>query len=123
MAGSRARVFLVEDEVLIAMLLEDMVVALGHEVAVGAANLDEAIAVAQTGAFDLALVDLNLGGKLTYPVADILKGRGVPFAFVTGYGSAGILAAYSDAPVLEKPFRQEHLEIIIAQLLADAPPG
>jgi CheY-like chemotaxis protein len=116
MTASGVRVFLIEDEVLIALLLEDMVLALGYEVVVGAATLDEAIAAARTGDFDLALLDLNLGGKLTYPVADILKARRVPFAFVTGYGSAGVLAAYTGVPVLEKPFRQEDLKTVIAQL-------
>jgi DNA-binding response OmpR family regulator len=120
-ANSRVRVFLVEDEVLITLLLEDMLVALGHEVAVGAGNLDEAIAAAKIRDFNVALVDLNLGGKLTYPVVDILKARGTPFAFVTGYGSGSILMDYSEAPVLEKPFRQEHLDAVIAQLLADLP--
>ncbi len=118
MTASGVRVFLIEDEVLIALLLEDMVLALGYEVVVGAATLDEAIAAARTGDFDLALLDLNLGGKLTYPVADILKARRVPFAFVTGYGSAGVLAAYTGVPVLEKPFRQEDLKTVIAQLLS-----
>jgi CheY-like chemotaxis protein len=118
MTASGVRVFLIEDEVLIALLLEDMVLALGYEVVVGAATLDEAIAAARIGDFDLALLDLNLGGKLTYPVADILKARRVPFAFVTGYGSAGVPAAYTDVPVLEKPFRQEDLKTMIAQLLS-----
>lgn len=118
MTASGVRVFLIEDEVLIALLLEDMVLALGYEVVVGAATLDEAIAAARTGDFDLALLDLNLGGKLTYPVADILKARRVPFAFVTGYGSAGVLSAYTGVPVLEKPFRQEDLKTVIAQLLS-----
>lgn len=119
MIGARARVFLVEDEILIALLLEDMLLALECDVPVAAASLDEALAAAKTGTFDLAMVDLNLGGKLAYPIADILKARRIPFVLVTGYGSAGVLPAYADQPILEKPFRQEDLAAVIAPILAD----
>jgi CheY-like chemotaxis protein len=116
MTGARARVLLVEDEVLIALLLEDMLLALECEVADTAANLEEALPAAQTGIFDLALLDLSLSGKLSYPVADILRARRIPFAFVTGYGSAGLAPAYSGTPILEKPFHREDLAAIIAGL-------
>jgi CheY-like chemotaxis protein len=112
----RIRVFLVEDEVLITLLLEDMLLSLECDITCAVANLDEAVSAAKTGTFDLALVDLNLRGKLTYPVADILKARQIPFVFVTGYTSAGLEPAYAETPVLEKPFRREDLEGVIAAL-------
>ncbi len=117
MTGTRPRVLLVEDEVLITWLLQEMLLDLECEIADAPASLDEALLAARTGAFDLALVDLDLRGRLTYPVAEILKMREIPFAFVTGYGSAALARAYADTPVLEKPFRREDLKAVIAAIL------
>jgi hypothetical protein len=61
----------------------------------------------------LAILDLNLGSALTYPVADMLQEKGVPFIFATGYGSSGLKEAYSDLPTLQKPFNQEALGLAI----------
>jgi CheY-like chemotaxis protein len=119
MSPAKARVLLVEDELLITLLVEDMLLSLGCEVADVPANLDDALSAARTGVFDLALVDLNLGGKLAYPVADILKERRIPFVFVTGYGSAGLEPDYADTPILEKPFSREDLNAIITRVLSD----
>ena len=122
MTTERRRVLLVEDEVLITLLLQDMLLDLEYEVADAPASLDDALSAARNGAFDLALIDLNLHGKLTYPVADILKARQIPFIFVTGYGSAALEPAYADALVLEKPFHRKDLEAIIARLFSDLRP-
>src|SRR5260370_25091641 len=119
MTAERPRVLLVEDEVLITLLLQDMLLDLECETADAAANLDDALSAARNGAFDLALIDLNLHGKLTYPVADLLKARRIPLIFVTGYGAVGLEPAYADAPVLEKPFHREDLEAMIARVLSD----
>ena len=122
MTAERPRVLLVEDEVLITLLLQDMLLDLECEVADAPATLDDALSAARNGAFDLALIDLNLHGKLTYPVADILKARQIPFIFVTGYGSAALEPAYADALVLEKPFHRKDLEAIIARVFSDLRP-
>jgi CheY-like chemotaxis protein len=122
MTAERRRVLLVEDEVLITLLLQDMLLDLECEVADAPASLDDALSAARNGAFDLALIDLNLHGKLTYPVADILKARQIPFIFVTGYGSAALEPAYADALVLEKPFHRKDLEAIIARVFSDLRP-
>ena len=122
MTVERRRVLLVEDEVLITLLLQDMLLDLECEIADAPANLDDALSAARNGAFDLALVDLNLRGKLTYPVADILKARQIPFIFVTGYGSAALEPAYAGAPVLEKPFHRKDLEAMIARVFSDPRP-
>jgi len=111
------KVLLVEDEALIAMLLEDLFADLGCEIAENPVQLDEAVTAAQSGDFDLALLDLNLSGSRTYPVADILTARGIPFAFLTGYRSDDLEPAYRAAPILAKPFRRGDLEAILARLL------
>jgi len=103
------RVLLVEDEAMVAMLVEDMLEDLGHELVTVATRLDQALEAAENGTFDLTILDLNLGGVLTYPVADTLAERGIPFIFATGYGSGGLKDDYSGHPTLQKPFTMEML--------------
>jgi CheY-like chemotaxis protein len=116
----RSQVLLVEDEAIIAMLMEDMLAEFSCDVLETVGELDAATAAAMTTRFDMAFVDVNLGGNPAYPVADILRARGIPFAFVTGYGSAGGQAEYADVPVLQKPFRAQELEAIIERLRAQS---
>ncbi len=92
------RILLVEDEGMIAMLIEDMLGDLGHELVRVANRLEDAIAAARNESIDLAILDLNLSGVLTYPAADVLMERGIPFIFATGYGSAGRLWADHQSP-------------------------
>jgi CheY-like chemotaxis protein len=120
-AETRSRVLLVEDEAMIAMLIEDMLADLGCDVVATAGQLDEAVSLARSGSFDLAFLDLNLRGVPSYPVAQALRERGIPFAFVTGYGTAGTDPAYAEAPVLQKPFRERHLEVVVQRLRAGRP--
>ena len=103
------KVLVVEDEMLVAMLVEDMLADLGCEVVGPVAELDEAMSLAESAAIDLALLDVNLGGKPIFPVADALKARGVPFAFASGYGEAGLSEEHRGAAVLQKPFREADL--------------
>ena len=110
MAERRLRILVVEDEMLVAMNIEDMLLALGHEVAGIAGRLGAALALAEEGGFDLALLDVNLAGEESFPLADALTARGIPFLFATGYGMDGIAEAYRAAPVLQKPFRLGDLE-------------
>lgn len=102
---------------MIAMLIEDMLVGLHCEVIQTAARIDSAVAAAETGLFDFAMLDVNLGGVLSYPVADVLKARGIPFAFVTGYGAGALGGAYVGAPTLQKPFVRGDLETVISRVL------
>jgi CheY-like chemotaxis protein len=111
------RVLLVEDEAMIAMLVEDMLEDLGHKLVTVASRLEEAVAAARNEAFDLAILDLNLGGVLTYPAADVLAERGVPFIFATGYGSGGLKEAYAARSALQKPFNTDALGQAINQAL------
>ncbi|WCS28265.1 response regulator [Methylobacterium sp. NMS14P] len=110
------RVLLVEDESLVAMLAEDMLLDLGCEVDV-AMRLDKALGLARSEAFDLAVLDVNLGDARSYPVADLLFGRGIPFLFATGYGQRGLEVNYRGIPVLQKPYQAEPLEHLLVRLL------
>ena len=90
------RVLVVEDEYLIRMLLEDMLADLGYAVAAAVGTIPEARALAATGDFSAAVLDVNLDGQEIFPVADILKERGLPFVFVTGYGERSLPELYRD---------------------------
>ena len=111
------RVFVVEDEVMIRMLLEDMLTDLGYGVAASAGGLDEAIALARDSEFDLAILDVNLNGQPISPVADALVARGMPFVFATGYGERGLPEPYRDRPTLKKPFQMDGLKQMLQTAL------
>ena len=110
MAERRLRILVVEDEMLVAMNIEDMLLSLGHEIAGIAGRLAPALALAREGEFDVAMLDVNLAGEPSFPVADALRERGIPFVFATGYGREGLRDDYRGAPVLQKPFRSRDLE-------------
>ena len=109
------RILVVEDEMTIAFMIEDMLVDLGHKVVKVAMRLPEALKAAASLDFDLALLDVNLDGHLSFDVAELLTERKIPFAFATGYGSAGIQPRFNNRPVLMKPFRQADLERVVAE--------
>src|SRR5581483_6620549 len=85
-----SRVLVIEDEALVAMLIEDMLNDLGVTSVGPAADLASAVEMARNAEFDFALLDVNLAGERSFPAADVLIERGMPFAFVTGYGAAGV---------------------------------
>lgn len=111
-----ARILIVEDEMLVAMLIEDLVADLGHDVVGPAMRLEAALDVARHEDLDFAILDINLAGKQSFPVADTLRGRGIPFMFATGYGAAGLTEAYRDCPVVQKPFEARELAEMLAAL-------
>src|SRR4029079_3081196 len=82
-------VFLVEDEVMIRMMVADMLEELGYKIAAEAGEIGEAIRLVHSTDFDLAILDVNVNGKVISPVADLIKARNRPFIFATGYGSPG----------------------------------
>ncbi|MBI5263174.1 MAG: response regulator [Bradyrhizobium sp.] len=102
-------VFLVEDEVMIRMMVADMLEELGYRVAAEAGDIGDAIRLVQTTDFDFAILDVNVNGKVISPVADLIKAKGRPFIFATGYGSSGLPEEYRDRPALQKPFQLETL--------------
>ena len=110
------RVLIVEDEVMVAMLIEDMLTDLGCVVAGSATTLEDAMRLATVAAFDCALLDVNLRGQPIFPLVDLLRARGVPFAFATGYGDAELRSADRAAPILSKPFREDDLARVLALL-------
>jgi CheY-like chemotaxis protein len=117
-AIGKRRVLVVEDEMLIGMLLEDMLVDLGHEVAAVVARLKDAMAAVERETYDLAILDVHLHGESAFPVADALIGKSIPFVFATGYGERGLPEAYRGRPVLQKPFAKNDLEQVLKALVA-----
>ena len=124
MTATRSRggsVFLVEDEVMIRMMVADMLEELGYSVAAEAGEIGEAMKLAQSADFDLAILDVNVNGKMISPVADLIRARQRPFIFATGYGSSGLPEEYRDRPALQKPFQIETLAKAIASALTGPP--
>lgn len=111
----KLRVLIVEDESLIAMMAEDMVEAIGHDVARVCATVADAQATIEGGAFDAAVLDVNLNGDSSMPLAKLLKARDVPFAFATGYGVNGVDSEHDSVPVLTKPYSMSDLEALLAR--------
>jgi PAS domain S-box-containing protein len=105
------RLLLVEDEALVAMAMRDQLGDLGFEVTV-ASTANGALAAARDHEVNAALLDVNLGGELIYPLADLLAAKGVPFAFVTGYGAETIDHRFDRVPVLQKPIERQVLECV-----------
>jgi CheY-like chemotaxis protein len=105
-AAHAKRVLIVEDEALVAMLLEDMLDDAGHQVAFCASNIAQALDYIsrEAGSFDFAILDVNLGGEPIFPVAEALAAKDKRFAFATGYGPAGLPDAWRGRPTLSKPF-------------------
>jgi CheY-like chemotaxis protein len=112
-----ARLLIVEDEYLIRLLLEDMLVEFGCSIAAVASNLEEGKQAAQATEIDLAILDVNIDGQQVFPIADILRGRGLPFIFITGYGAHGLPENYRDTLTLQKPFQMKDLEATLVRAL------
>jgi len=104
------RVLIVEDESMVTMLLQDTLADIGCEIAGVAFRYADALAKARSLSFDVAILDVNLNGEHTFPIADALAERALPFVFSTGYGPASLPASLQSAPILQKPFQQRDLE-------------
>jgi PAS domain S-box-containing protein len=109
MANCR-RVLLVEDEALVAMMIQECLTEYGHSVVGPIGRAADALAAAKQGEFDAAILDINLSDGMAYPVAEILSERGVPFAFVTGYEAETVDERFSKVPVLQKPIERQTLQ-------------
>ena len=112
------RILLVEDDMLIAMMLDEFLRQLGCEPVGPAARLTRAVELAAGAAIDGAVLDLNVNGEPVYPVAAELARRGIPFVFVTGYSAAHVSEAYRDRPLLRKPFESEEFGRTLGDLFA-----
>lgn len=113
--AGKLSVFIVEDEMMIRMMVADMLEELGYEIAGEAGELNEALRLAQTTDFDIAILDVNVNGRVISPVAAIIEKRQRPFVFATGYGAQGLPEEFRDRPTLQKPFQRE----MLAQVLED----
>ena len=118
--GTKFRVLVVEDETLIAVMIEEAFVELGCEIVGPTGRLDRALQLANTGNFDAAILDVNIRGGKVYPVAEMLVARGVPFVFASGYGDWALPEALRDRPRLMKPFTMSALEEQIGLLRSEA---
>ena len=105
-----SRVLLVEDESIVAMMMAEALVELGLTVIGPYGNTAEATQAVNDTPVGAAILDINLGREMVYPVAEVLEARGIPFAFVTGYGSEGVDRRYSTVPVLLKPVDKSALQ-------------
>ena len=114
---SGRRVLVVEDEMIVAWLLEDMLADLGYQAVGPAARVDQALAMINTEVIDAAVLDVNLNGQTSYSVADALTVRDVPFVFSTGYDKTRLLDSYRSFQVLQKPYQQVELRDALAKLL------
>ena len=115
-----SRLLIVEDESMVAMLIEDMLLDMGCVVAGVASAVDDAIGKISTINFDAAIVDLNLDGRPSYPVAFALMKKSVPLLLCTGYGATGVPEELSHVLRLAKPFQQADLERALSIVLAQA---
>jgi CheY-like chemotaxis protein len=105
---------------MVSMLIEDMLSDLGCTVVGPASRLDEAMQLAREAKLDCAVLDVNLGGQPIFPLADLLREMGAPFAFATGYGDAGLREVDRGSPVLQKPFRESDLARVLGELKTSA---
>ncbi len=117
---SGLRILVVEDEMLVALLLHDMLVDLGCLVIGPAAGVDEALAMIEANPLDAAVLDVNLGGQMSYPVADALIARSVPLVLSTGYASNRLQEGYRTLPALQKPYHASELCDALARALTPA---
>ena len=113
------KVFVVEDESLVAMQLEDMLLDFGCDIVGMAMRVKRAIEMLDgTDKVDMAILDVNIGGDKVYPVAEWLRERKVPIVFATGYGRAGVDAEWQDCEILQKPYTAAEVGAMISAALA-----
>lgn len=111
------KILVVEDEYLVATLIQDVLEAAGCVVLGPIPRLDEAIDAARAGLYDAAVLDVNLGGNRVFPVADALSDRHIPFVFVTGYGTGSLPPEHHAQLTIRKPFRNDDLLSALAELV------
>jgi DNA-binding response OmpR family regulator len=117
---ARPRILVVEDEMLIAIMIEDAVQDSGGEIVGPVATLERALKVAEEEEFDAAILDVTVRGGKVYPVAELLLKRGIPFVFASGYGDWALPEGLRDKPRLMKPFTLAALEEQIRSLCGEA---
>jgi len=114
-------VFIVEDETLLRLMISEMLEELSHHVSSEAGRIEQALLLANAAEFDIALLDVNVAGRLITPIAEIVASRNRPMIFVTGYGRDGIPGPFRDRPTVRKPFMLEKLQQTIDHTMAALP--
>lgn len=114
------KILAVEDEMLVAMMLQDILEDAGCTV-VSAGHLKQALHLAQSMDIDGAVLDENLNGERSYPVADTLIARGIPFVFATGYGEADRGKLYPGSRILTKPYLETELLTALSAAISTPP--
>jgi CheY-like chemotaxis protein len=112
--SAKPRVLIVEDEVVVALFLEDILDECGYRVAGVVTQLDDAMA--REVDYDIAVLDVHINGRNVFDFADLLVARGIPFVFATGYGERGIPERHRASPVLQKPFQPDELKRILEEI-------
>lgn len=112
------RILVVEDEPIIAMTLEDMLLDMGCAVIGPAHHVAAGIALARTAVIGAAILDVNIAGDRSYPIADVLTERRIPYILATGYGAEGVDPPYDRLPILPKPYRAHQVEAAIVAVTA-----
>ena len=115
------RIMIVEDEALVAMALREALDELGFSVLGPFNRISEAMIALRNNRIDAAVLDVNLGGELIYPLADVLAADHVPFVFITGYGAEEIEPRYARVPVLQKPIEATALKSVFARRADERP--
>jgi CheY-like chemotaxis protein len=119
--GQASRVLVVEDEELIAEIIVDMLTDAGCAVVGPYLRFADALHAAETETFDAAVVDLNLAGRPSDPIAEALAQRNLPFVFLTGYGRGARPAGHGKAPIVGKPFESLELLDALTQAMVISP--
>jgi len=110
-------ILIVEDEPIVALLVEDMLTELGCHQVVHAASVPEALELLHTHRPDAAVLDVNLRNVQVYPVAEYLAAAHIPFIFATGYGRSGVVERWQDMRVIQKPFERSTLAAALGAIL------
>jgi two-component SAPR family response regulator len=116
------RILIVEDEFLVALHLGEVLTEMGHHVVGPCSRIQNAIELARTEDIDFAILDINVAGTRSFPVAHILRQRCIPFVFASGYGNEGLVDGYRDETVLRKPIEYRELGRAIARAFPQAQP-
>jgi DNA-binding response OmpR family regulator len=118
MQGSRS-ILIVEDEPLIAMMLEDFILSLGHDVVGSCDTVKSALAAVEKGGCDLAILDVNLKGESVWPVAEALRAKAIPFVLASGGHVDPPPPQFRDVPMIEKPYTIDRVTPVIESAFAD----
>lgn len=105
-----ASVLIVEDEAIVAMLLEDMLEELGHQTVASIARIGKAFETLESLEFDVAILDVNVNGELVFPLAQSISEKGKPIVFSSGYGRGGLPRQFDNCAMLAKPFSIQDLK-------------